>query len=103
MTNLEQVQAITAMIDFVKYEIEGRGGFYEQFKANNDKVGMARIEHDNDISRRVIIRLKSRLSKLLFKMYLEVAEVQEVYDDCTSQVNTIENFYHEMSIAKAGL
>ena len=100
---LHKMNLILSVIAEGRERIKQRDSFIEQFKAVGEHQKVQMVHEANCKTERAIERLKSRLSKYAFDIYLLYASTDECYTDCLKAVNTIEGFYHEQQMSQSGI
>jgi hypothetical protein len=98
---LHKMNLILSVIAEGREKIKLRQSFIEQFKAIGATEKIQVIHEDNCRTERAIERLKSRLSKLSFDVYLMYASTDDCYTDCKRQVDIIEGFYYEKQMGQS--
>ena len=92
LERLDKIAEIQYCIQQAEDRIRLRNQVWQQFESLSDER-KAKVVHDNDITRRAIDRLKRRLSKELFKAYLDATDTGDAYVDCHGVVSDVEYHY----------
>lgn len=92
---LDVIKEISYWLDVADERIEMRRGFWEQWSELGSRDKMKKVDHDIEITERAKVRLRQRISRLLFEAYRSLESVDVIYNDCKNTVNEIEGYWYE--------